>query len=404
MALLDAFNLKNLVSAPSYLQGIASPEQIKSAENQAIFQGLLGAGLGYLAQPKNQGYGSAVPYLAKAGLQGLQSAQQPFQQLEKDVLMKERFDEMARKKAEKERLQRAIEGFKARPETTDIQRMGLDIAPEATIKELVRPEKGETSPSTDIQLLNRYEYVSKQLEVNPNDPYLSKEKRAIELKLGLVQQPKDIPTEAEQLKKDLTPAQTEFDKKAVPDLIDFQIKGGFSDIQKQVKQLDDTIELLKTSPEGDITGKKVGVAEQAGMLDYYNPTAKAAQERVQEVVQRNLRLILGAAFTAKEGENLISRAYNPKLSQAENVKRIEALKKQMIDAAKSKQEALNYYTEKGTLQGFEGETYKKSLQEASQPTIQTTTAPTQSGFKEGAKTKSKSGKAMIFTNGQWEYE
>jgi hypothetical protein len=30
--------------------------------------------------------------------------------------------------------------------------------------------------------------------------------------------------------------------------------------------------------------------------------------------------------------------------------------------------------------------------------------PTTSGFTEGAKTKSKSGKPMVFRNGQWEYE
>jgi hypothetical protein len=30
--------------------------------------------------------------------------------------------------------------------------------------------------------------------------------------------------------------------------------------------------------------------------------------------------------------------------------------------------------------------------------------PTTGGFKEGMKTKSKSGKPMIFRNGQWEYE
>ena len=39
-----------------------------------------------------------------------------------------------------------------------------------------------------------------------------------------------------------------------------------------------------------------------------------------------------------------------------------------------------------------------------QPTQQTNVQAPTSGFKEGAKTKSKSGKPMIFRNGQWEYE
>jgi hypothetical protein len=40
----------------------------------------------------------------------------------------------------------------------------------------------------------------------------------------------------------------------------------------------------------------------------------------------------------------------------------------------------------------------------SQPTQQSNVQAPTSGFKEGAKTKSKSGKSMIFRNGQWEYE
>lgn len=105
MALLD--NLKDLIprntnifgaTTPSYLNAIATPEQIQTAKNQSLFQGLLGTAIGYLAQPKNQGYGSAVPYLAKSYLQGMEMAQSPYQRLERDVLMKEKFDQMALEK------------------------------------------------------------------------------------------------------------------------------------------------------------------------------------------------------------------------------------------------------------------------------------------------------------------
>jgi len=52
-------------------------DMLAKANKQSIFQGLLGAGLSYAAQPKNQGYGSIFPYLAKAGLAGVQAAQKP---------------------------------------------------------------------------------------------------------------------------------------------------------------------------------------------------------------------------------------------------------------------------------------------------------------------------------------
>jgi len=98
MGLLDAFKNTNIFGArrPTYLEGIATPEQLKQAEQQSLVQGLLGTAVGYLAQPKNQGYGSAVPYLAKGYLQGMQSAQAPYQGLERDVLMKSKFQDIKR--------------------------------------------------------------------------------------------------------------------------------------------------------------------------------------------------------------------------------------------------------------------------------------------------------------------
>lgn len=98
MGLLDAFKNTNIFGArrPTYLEGIATPEQLKQAEQQSLVQGLLGTAVGYLAQPKNKGYGSAIPYLAQGYLQGMQSAQAPYQGLEKDVLMKAKFQDIQR--------------------------------------------------------------------------------------------------------------------------------------------------------------------------------------------------------------------------------------------------------------------------------------------------------------------
>jgi hypothetical protein len=83
MAFSDLFTGMNIFGAraPDYLVGTeqsaglldeAAKEKLK---NQALFQGLLGAGATYLAQPKNQRYGSALPYLGKAYLGGMQSSQ-----------------------------------------------------------------------------------------------------------------------------------------------------------------------------------------------------------------------------------------------------------------------------------------------------------------------------------------
>ena len=94
---------------PTYLEGLITPDQLKKAQQQSLFQGLLGTAVGYLAQPKNQNYGSPIPYLAKGYLQGMESAQAPFSNLEKDVLMKAKFRDIEREQTLAEQKQKMTE-------------------------------------------------------------------------------------------------------------------------------------------------------------------------------------------------------------------------------------------------------------------------------------------------------
>jgi hypothetical protein len=85
-----------------------------------------------------------------------------------------------------------------------------------------------------------------------------------------------------------------------------------------------------------------------------NPKAVATRNAVEEVVQRNLRVVLGAQFTEKEGERLIARAYNSLLAPEENARRVDRLIQQIESAAKSKIDAARYYEQNGTLLGWRG--------------------------------------------------
>ena len=84
--------------------GLLEAGDLEAARKQSIFQGLLGAGLGYLAQPKNQGYGSLVPYLAKAGMQGVEASRAPYKQLTQDALMNQKLNEVKYQRGEREYL------------------------------------------------------------------------------------------------------------------------------------------------------------------------------------------------------------------------------------------------------------------------------------------------------------
>jgi hypothetical protein len=380
---------------PSNTGGLVADEERDAINKRALMSGLISAGLTYAATPKNLNTGSALPYLGRAGLAGFGASQ--------DVV------DRSLNTAYRNRI------LSARDDTDKLYTIDGALVDRTgkVIYQAPQETRGQASQSSDIQLLNRYKETLTNYQQDPKNPLLKNEVKALELKLGLQQPPAAPQTQAEIVKKSLTPLETKVEEKSAQDLVDFTIGGGFSDVQKGLSQLEIAKQTLQTQPEGRITGKLVGAQDDTGILKYTNPTAQDTKEQVQEIAQRNLRLILGPQFTAKEGEALINRVYNPALPQSVNVKRLDLLQEQMTSAAKTKQEAVDYYNTNGTLKGFKGKLYNSTsdfLNEYNAKIKGTEKAPTKvttqqpSGFTEGSRTKSKSGKSMIFRNGQWEYE
>lgn len=169
---------------------------------------------------------------------------------------------------------------------------------------------------------------------------------------------------------DLTPGQKAMDQSFAKEYVDWQATGGFADVEKQIDQLREIQDLLdpakKKNRRKPITGARVGMTPNA-ILPISNPLALAARDTVEEVVQRNLRLILGAQFTEREGQRLIARAYNPALSEEENHKRVSRLIKQIEAAAKAKDSAARYFEEHGTLRGWNGKLPSLSDFETDEP-------------------------------------
>jgi hypothetical protein len=156
-----------------------------------------------------------------------------------------------------------------------------------------------------------------------------------------------------QIGEKLTPAQKKVDEVFAKDYVEFFASGGIADVEKNLSQLK---EVKSTLEESDmITGPLIGLMPK-GMRQRLLPDSVEAQESVEEVVQRNLRLVLGAQFTEKEGTRLIERAYNPSLDESVNAKRLTRLIDQIGNAAEAKINAAKYYEENGTLKGFQGKT------------------------------------------------
>jgi hypothetical protein len=380
--------------------GILDPAQEEKLRNQALFQGLLGTAATYLATPKNLNTGSPLPYIGKAVLGGMGASQDAIDRAIRAKLLSGRDDNLYN--VDGALVDKAGKVIYQSP--TKQQKRDTAVV-DGVVVDVNTGEPIYTSPKQ--QKLN-----TEIIDVGGKKILINKDTGAPIQEFIVTKPPAEPQTQAEIVKKNLTPFDIELDKKSADDLVQFTIGGGFSDVQKSLSQLNAAKESLKQTPEGQITGKLVGIQDDTGVLKYTNPNALNTKEQVQEIAQRNLRLILGPQFTAKEGEQLINRVYNPALSQKINAQRLELLEGQMLSAAKTKQEAVEYYNANGTLKGFKGKLYNSTtefLDEYNNKLKSTEKAPAKaatqpSGFTEGAKTKSKSGKPMIFKNGQWEYE
>ena len=167
----------------------------------------------------------------------------------------------------------------------------------------------------------------------------------------------DLKAKSKSLREGLTIGETAIDKAFAKDYVAWAT-GGFADVEKNLTQLQDAHDRLLSGKEnltGPILGRTPDVLKQAS-----HPEAIDVRDQVEEVVQRNLRLILGAQFTEREGERLIARAYNENLDEAVNAKRVGRLLKAIKVAAKAKQDTVDYYDKNGTLKGYTGEQFTMS--------------------------------------------
>ena len=118
--------------------GLLNADEIDRLKKQSLVQGLLGTAATYLSQPKNQNYGSALPYLAKAYLGGMQSSQGAYDQATQNLLTKNKLAEM----------QREVESTKLLKEQQDALLLDERVKDNPTLKALVA--KGDFSKVADI--------------------------------------------------------------------------------------------------------------------------------------------------------------------------------------------------------------------------------------------------------------
>jgi len=148
-----------------------------------------------------------------------------------------------------------------------------------------------------------------------------------------------------------TEAVEDLNKKYNTELIKW-LQNDSSDSAKLIDQLEGVVTSLQSGV--NVSGPIIGlIPDEIKAFTKSGRQAISTRENIEEVVQRNLKLILGGQFTEREGEKLVKRAFNPNLSEEENLKRATRLLAQFKSAAGAKQKMAEHFNKNGTLAGFD---------------------------------------------------
>ena len=129
--------------------------------------------------------------------------------------------------------------------------------------------------------------------------------------------------------------------------------GGASAASSRITKLNRAISDLSTRT--DISGPVEGfvVENMPTVTSAFYPEAQNVKDVIESVVQEDLRAILGGQFAQLEAKELIKRAYNPRLSEKQNLARVQLLLAQIKNVTNLRQNLFDYFAENNTTQGFD---------------------------------------------------
>ena len=104
----------------------------------------------------------------------------------------------------------------------------------------------------------------------------------------------------------------------------------------------------------NISGMDIGLTPER-LRPFIQPEATSFLDEVNDIVFQSLRATLGAQFTEQEGKRLVGATFNQALPEEFNRARLQRLSAKIKSIYQAKQDAINYFNEKGTLAGFEQE-------------------------------------------------
>jgi hypothetical protein len=146
---------------PEYLSGLlgVDPEKLRK---QATTTGLINTALAFAAQPRNQQYGSVLPYAARALMAGQQGAQGVYQGALQDFMTRQKIEDIKRQQQEQQAAKSAMErlagGMESYTTTTE-------QPVQTTMYQTAAPTTEAVAPSFDVKPVTTNE-IRKIQQVN----------------------------------------------------------------------------------------------------------------------------------------------------------------------------------------------------------------------------------------------
>lgn len=172
-------------------------------------------------------------------------------------------------------------------------------------------------------------------------------------------------------KPSLSEAEKTYEREAGKKLAEYQLGGGKEQVESNIGKLENAIARLEQKDEltgGFLQRLPFGSSDYA--IDVTNPELASVRDDVRSAIQDTLRATLGPQFTEKEGERIFNMAFNPRLSDAENIKRARGVSNYLKTLAGNKDQALKYFKENKTLAGFNPQSFQREMPQNVNPAQQ----------------------------------
>lgn len=152
---------------------------------------------------------------------------------------------------------------------------------------------------------------------------------------------------------DITPGQKIVDDAFGKTLVSWKT-GEKQQAESNIANLDNKLSLLATGKQ-NVSGSEFAVIPDV-LKPIVNPEAAGFLDEISDIVFQSLRATLGAAFTEEEGKRLIAATFNQNLPEELNLPRLQRLSAKIKAIYNSKENAITYFDQYGTLQGYKEET------------------------------------------------